>query len=239
MEHNRRCENSTTDARRCRCSCNGELHGGTHYSFGIADDRSGAVDGPVASTSKGQPQAHTSPRDMTDTAQRAVAEIIDWLAENPTVGEQASAIAELVTDQAVAAMERYGHATSRQDLTLNHFLCGLLAALAHAIDQFKQSLNRVPDLVISMIIGRSDQLGLNAVAVKVAVRTIWRLIMQLPVFSQVDSLLCSVRIAAVLICPALDKHQDVLRDCLYPLGGGIISAATEHRLKELLYPGHE
>jgi hypothetical protein len=72
------------------------------------------------------------------------------------------------------------------------------------------------------------------VAVRVAVRSSWRLIMQLPVFSQIDNLLRIVRIAAVLVCPAPDRHEDVLRNCLYPLGGDVISAATEKRLEELL-----
>lgn len=238
MAHNRRCANSTTDARRCRCSCNGGLHGGTYYSFGTVVNRSDAADGLVASTSNSRSPTHTSTKDLMDTVQRAVTEIIDWLAENPTVAEQVSAIADLVADQTVAALEKHGHVTSRHELTLNHFLCGLLAALARAIDKFRQSLNRVPDAVISMIIGKSDQLGLNAVAVRVAVQTSWRLIMQLPVFSQIDSLLRAVRIAAVSACPALDKHQDVLRNCLYPLGKDVISAATEHRLEEMIFPRH-
>ena len=235
MAHNSRCEKSTTDPRKCRCSCNGSHHGGaTHYSHGTADSRSHAENGPGPSTRNGQPLTLTNPRDMTVTVQNAVTEIIDWLAENPTAAEQVTAIADLVAEQAVEALNKHGHATSRQELKVNHFLCSLLAALAEAIDRFKQALDRVPDAVISMISGKSDQLGLNAVAVRVAVRSSWRLIMQLPVFSQIDNLLRAVRIAAVLACPAPERHEDVLRNCLYPLGGDVISAATEKRLEELL-----
>lgn len=235
MAHNSRCEKSTTDARKCRCSCNGRHHGGAaHYSHGTAGSWSGVENGPGPSTRNGQPPGHTNPRDMTVTVQHAVTEIIDWLAKNPTAAEQVTAIADLVAEQAVEALKKHGHATSRQELKANHFLCSLLAALAEAIDRFKQALDRVPDAVIAMITGKSDQLELNAVVVRVAVRSSWRLIMQLPVFSQIDNLLRAVRIAAVLACPAPDRHEDVLRNCLYPLGGDVISAATEKRLEELL-----
>jgi hypothetical protein len=235
MAHNSRCEKSTTDARKCRCSCNSRHHGGaTHYSHGTAESSSHLENGPGPSTRNDSPPRHTSSRDMVVTVQRAVTEIIDWLAENPTAAEQVTAIADLVAEQAVEALKKHGQATSRRELEANHFLCGLLAALAEAIDNFRQALDRVPDAVIAMIIEKSDQLGLNAMAVRVAVRSSWRLIMQLPVFSQIDNLLRVARIAAVLVCPAPDRHEDVLRNCLYPLGGDVISAATEKRLEELL-----
>jgi hypothetical protein len=235
MAHNNRCEKSTTGPRKCRCSCNGSHHGGAaHYSHGTTSSTSRVENGPGPSARNAPPPRHTSPKDMTVTVQRAVTEILDWLAKNPTTAEQVTAIADLVAEQAVEALKKHGHATSRQKLEANHFLCSLLAALAEAIDRFKQALDRVPDAVISMISGKSDQLGLNAVAVRVAVRSSWRLIMQLPVFSQIDNLLRVVRIAAVLACPAPDRHEDVLRNCLYPLGGDVISAAMEARLEEVL-----
>lgn len=237
MAHNSRCEKSTTDPRRCRCSCKGSHHGGTtRYSHGPALSGSRAENGPGLSTRNGQPPGPTSPGDVTVTVQRAVTEIIDWLAENPTAAEQVTAIADLVAEQAVDALKKYGRATSRQELKANHFLCSLLAALAEAIDRFKQALDRVPDAVISMITGKSDQLSLSAVAVRIAVRSSWRLITQLPIFSHLDSLLRVVRIAAVLTCPDPDRHEEVLRNCLYPLGGDVISAATERRLEQLLSP---
>jgi len=239
MTHNSRCEKSTTDPRKCRCSCNGDHHGGaTRYSHGTALGWSRAENGPGPSTRTGQPPRHTSPRDLTVTVQHAVTEIIDWLAENPTAAEQVTAIADLVAEQAVGALKKHGRATSRRELEVSHFLCSLLAALAEAIDRFKQALDRVPDAVISMITGKSDQLALNAVAVRIAVRSSWRLIMQLPIFSRIDNLLRVVRIAAILACPDPDKHEEVLRNCLYPLGGDVISAATERRLEQLLSPSH-
>jgi hypothetical protein len=239
MAHNSRCEKSTTDPRKCRCSCKGSHHGGTtRYSHGSASSASRAENGPGLSTRNVQPPRHTSPRDMTVTAQHALTEIIDWLAQNPTAAEQVTAIADLVAEQAVDALKKYGQAISRQELEANHFLCSLLAALAEAIDRFKQALDRVPDAVISMITGKSDQLSLNAVAVRIAVRSSWRLIMQLPIFSHIDNLLRIVRIAAVLACPDPDKHAEVLRNCLYPLGGDVISASTERRLEQLLTPKH-
>lgn len=235
MAHNSRCEKSATDARKCRCSCQGSHHGGTtHYRHGTVDSGSRAEIRPGPSTRNGQASGHAPPGDMTVTMRRAITEIIDWLAANPAAAEQVSAIADLVADRTVDALKKHGRATSRQELKANHFLCSLLAALAGAIDKFKKTLDRVPDAVISMITGTSDQLGLSAVAVRIAVRSSWRLIKQLPVFSQINNLLRVVRIAAVLACPAPDRHEEVLHNCLYPLGGDVISSATEKRLEKLL-----
>lgn len=235
MAHTSRCEKSTTDPRKCRCSCGGSHHGGAaYYSYGSAVSGNGTG----LNTRTRQPPRHTSPGDMTVTVQHAVTEIIDWLAENPTSAEQATAIADLIAGQVVDALKKHGQAISRQELEANHFLCSLLAAFAEAIERFKQALDRVPDAVISMITGKSNQLSLNAVAIRIAVRSSWRLIMQLPIFSHIDNLLRIVRIAAVSTCPDPDKHEEVLRNCLYPLGGDVISAATESRLEQLLSPTH-
>jgi hypothetical protein len=236
MAHNRRCSNSMSDPRRCKCSCNGDYHGGTYSSLGIANSGSGKQDGPHTGTSKGLAPMLREPRNSSAPVHRAVTEIIDWLAANPTTADQATAIADIVAEQTVAALKKYGPAAPRQELTLNHFLCGLLAAFAQAIDKLKHMLDQVPDTVISLIVGRSDQLGLSAVAVRVAVQASWRLIMQLPVFGQIDSLLRATRIAAVLACPALDEHEEVIQNCLYPLGGDVVSAATMWRLRELFPP---
>jgi hypothetical protein len=236
MAHSRRCANSMSDPRRCRCSCNGDYHGGTYSSLSTANSGSGKEDGSDTGTSKGLAPMPREPKDRSAAVHRAVTEIVDWLAENPTAADQATAIADIVAEQTVATLKKYGRVTSRQELTLNHFLCGLLAAFAQAIDKFKHSLDRVPDTVISLIAGRSDQLGFRAVAVRVAVRTSWRLIMQLPVFGQIDSLLRATRIAAVLACPALDEHEEVIQNCLYPLGGDVVSAATMQRLREFYPP---
>ena len=236
MAHTSRCGSARTDPKKCRCSCGGDAHGGG--AFGSINTASGPtaavrtltrdeVDSRETTTSKSSPSKGGKDRTVID-------QIVDWLTANPTVKDQVDSIAEIVGAQSVKAFNQYGHATSWPQLKLNHFLCGLLASLACAIDEFKQQLDRVPDRVISLILGSRNGLTLDAVAVRVAVHAAWRLISQLPVFGQVDNLLRATRIAAVLTCPDPDAHEEVLRYCLCPLGGNVISEVTEEEIRDHL-----
>ena len=235
MAHTSRCGSAKTDPKKCRCSCGGGAHGGGPFgsintaSNPIANVRTltrGEVDSRET-ISKSSPSK--SGKDRT-----VIEEIVDWLTANPTVKDQVDSIAEIVGDQSVKVFNQYGHATSRPQLRSSHFLCGLLANLARAIDEFKRQLDRVPDRVISLILGGRSGLTLDAVAVRVAVHEGWRLITQLSVFGQVDNLLRATRIAAVMTCPDPGAHEEVLRYCLYPLGGNVISEVTEEEIRDHL-----
>lgn len=92
----------------------------------------------------------------------------------------------------------------------------------------------MPDRVISLITGLGGGLVLSDVAVRVIVRSSWRAISGLPIFGQVSTILRATRIAAILTCPALDQHAEVVRFCLYPLAQELISAAKLQKLKEFL-----
>jgi hypothetical protein len=174
------------------------------------------------------------PHETPSAIDAAAAEVADWLARNPSIKDQAGAIAGIVGEQAVRVLSEYGRVTTRHALTLCHFLCGVLADIARAIDEFKQQLDKVPDRVISLILGRGGDSVLSDIAMRVIIRSSWRLINEPPIFGQADTLLRTVRIAAILICPAPEKHAEVARFCLYPLAGEVISAATLQRLKEVL-----
>ena len=145
MAHTSRCGSARTDAKKCRCSCGGNAHGGG--AFGSINTASG----PTATVrtltrdevdsretiSKGYPSKGGKDRTVIE-------EIVDWLAANPTVKDQVDSIAEIVGAQSVKAFNQYGHATSRPRLRVSHLLCGLLANLARAIDEFKQQLEPSP-----------------------------------------------------------------------------------------------
>jgi hypothetical protein len=46
-----------------------------------------------------------------------------------------------------------------------------------------------------------------------------------------ENLQRAVQILTLMMCPAPEKHEDVIRCCLRPLGQPIISAAVQERLK--------
>lgn len=166
----------------------------------------------------------------------AVTEVVNWLASNPSVKDQAEAIADIVSKQAVEMIAKYGETPTQRQLASSHFLCSLLASIAQAINEAKNQLDMVPDLVISLMIKATGDGVASRAAVKFLVRSSWRLIMALPVFGQIDALLRATRIAAILTCPAPEAHEEVIRYCLWPLEGQAISAATFQLLKDALPP---
>jgi hypothetical protein len=166
----------------------------------------------------------------------AVTEVVNWLASNPSVKDQAEAIAEIVSEQAVEMIAKYGEAPTRREMGSSHFLCSLLASIAQAINEVKHQIDKVPDLVISFMISQTDDNVASRAAVTFLVRSSWRLIKALPVFGQTDALLRSARIAAILTCPAPETHKEVIRYCLWPLEGQAISSTTFQLLKDALPP---
>ena len=89
-------------------------------------------------------------------------------------------------------------------------------------------------MVVSLVLRGNSDLSADTVAVQMAVYGAWGLIKKLPVFGQLDQLLRSVRIAAVVSCPDPESHGAVLRYCLYPLGGDVISEVTERAINDHL-----
>jgi hypothetical protein len=235
MAHTGRCAGAKTDVRKCRCSCGGLLHGGADGTPTFAGASPSWSTGSGAARGEGSAPIISGPPEARSPIDEALSEIADWLAKNPSVKEQAEAIADIVGEQAVKVLTEHGYALTRRELTSSHFICAVLAAIARAIDEFQKQLDKVPDRVISLITGRGSVFG--DVAVHVTVRYSWRAISGLPIFGQVSTLLRATRIAAILTCPALDQHAEVVRFCLYPLAEELISAATLQRLREFLPQG--
>jgi len=120
---------------------------------------------------------------------------------------------------------------------LDHFWCDLLAAYACAIENAQHNLDKIPEHVTAAILetrATSERPVLEEATTRLAVQTTWKSIKKLPIFGQIDSVLRAVRILAVLICPAPERHRSVARHCLAPLTNGVLSAATKDRLTEAL-----
>jgi hypothetical protein len=236
MAHTGRCASAKTDVRKCKCSCNGKFHGGTQghlVSKGAASPRTSESSTSHSNSYVATPQGSLTWRSAVGVA---VTEVVNWLASNPSIRDQAEAIAEIVSEQAAEMIAKYGEGPTQCEMGSSHFLCSLLASIARAIDEVKHRLDKVPDLVISFVIRQTDDGVASRAAVTFLVRSSWRLIKGLPVFGQTDALLRSARIAAILTCPAPETHKEVIRYCLWPLEGEAISAATFQLLKDALPP---
>ena len=103
------------------------------------------------------------------------------------------------------------------------------------IDTFKDALQSVPEKVADMIV-ESDSQGrrplISRKIVQVAVEEAWAPIQEAiegPL--HLDEVVRSLRILAVLSCPAPDRHPAVRRSALRPLESDLLSAAVRARLE--------
>lgn len=237
MAHTGRCTGAKTDVRKCRCSCGGLLHGGAGGTPAFAGASPSWNTSSIAAPDEDSAPIISGPFEARSPIDEALSEIADWLGKNPSAGDQAEAIADIVGEQAVKVLTKHGYALTRRELTSSHFICAVLAAIARAIDESRKQFDKVPDRVISLMTRMGSYSVPSDVAVHVIVRSSWRAISGLPIFDQVSTLLRATRIAAILTCPAVDQHADVVRFCLYPLAEELISAATLQKLREFLPQG--
>jgi hypothetical protein len=129
--------------------------------------------------------------------------------------------------------------TSVQVALADHFWCDLLAQLTHVIDSGLKAVDKIPDRVTELILkSRKDalRLPLEELVVKVAVKSVWKFLQSLTIFGwliQARKTLPAIRILAVLICKAPERHRAVVEYCLDPLKDQLTSE-TKRRLVKVL-----
>lgn len=104
----------------------------------------------------------------------------------------------------------------------DHFWCDLLAQLAHAIDGGLKHLESVPDRIADWVMKSREQSRwrhLEDRVVRTAARSLWKRV-RLVTFSGLLNravVLPVVRVLAILICKAPERHEAVVRYCVDPL----------------------
>lgn len=101
MAHTGRCAGAKTDVRKCRCSCGGLLHGGADGTPTFAGASPSWSTRSSAAPDEGSAPIISEPSEARSPIDAALSEMADWLAKNPSVKEQAEAIAHIVGEQAV------------------------------------------------------------------------------------------------------------------------------------------
>lgn len=262
MAHTTSCSNATT--RECRCGgCAGSLHGWPGMLLLAQPAMVGArASSHLASEQEWGDATRSGFRRLTLRKGRAAVDgakddIAKWLSAGalaeppftvPAVTNQLiEAIGNLVsTDVFDVLCETLGpnnRSEVRAELAKNHLLCSLLAEIAHVMQQLRdeldQAIKQIAVAMLSYYIKRKHitipSIIANAVA-EAAVKGIDGLIATLPVARNFDDLQRAVRILAVLMCPAPEKHEAVVRWCLEPLGEPIVSQLVQERLKAAM-PG--
>jgi hypothetical protein len=163
------------------------------------------------------------------------------LANGPVL-DQIEQLGDTLADEVLTEVEKaYGKPIPPEVRVAlaDHFWCDLLAQLAHAIDAIGELVDSIPDHVIDMIMisrEESKRFPLEKFVVKVVVKATWKYLQGLPFFSwfaQVRKFLPVIRILAILMCKAPERHPAVVEYCIDPLEDQL-TAETKRRLVGVL-----
>jgi len=248
MAHNSSCANAAT--RVCRCAgCGGSLHGWPGYMAAVNElpaqkrlsesaeqawswaSRRGARGGPTLSKARA-------------AALGACAGIVSWVGSQVAAPGPAPVFAsvEEVAEEiglmlAEVATDLGGDRTRRRALA-DHFFCGLLAELADVIQRGVNALDGAIDEVVHAIMSERSaekRSFLEQVTARLAVQAvaagIKQVVSRLALVGHVDQLQRAVRILAILMCPAPERHKAVVEYCIDPLEQPIVSEAIRERLE--------
>lgn len=253
MTHTPSCGNATT--RECRCGgCAGSQHGWTGalslaepMMAGARADEHRASEHAWKDANRPQSKRRPTLRRSRAAVDAAKADITDWLAislvDSPcSPAELVESLGGIVsTDVFDALCDALGTTNSnkvRAEYAQKHFFCALMAELACSMQEFKDNLDQAIKKVAASLINYSiakKNVKIPVVvadtASEAAVEGMHKLIENMPAVRNFNDLHRAVRILAIMMCPAPEKHKAVICCCLKPLGAPIVSAIAEERLK--------
>lgn len=103
---------------------------------------------------------------------------------------------------------------------LDHLWCDILAHLAHCIDTGINAVEGVPSYLTTALAKSRHRRSslLSEKLIELVANNLWAKIIQLvPIVGQLRELLPAIRVLAVMICKAPERHEEVTRYCLDPL----------------------
>ena len=260
MAHDGRCANAKTS--QCKCGgCGGSLHGWPSALTLTGPDKAPEREARRAAADRAWAEA-AAPRRLRYRLTRrkaraaikaAMADVIDWLSGSLTGPPLAAAegetqliqdLGDLVSTKVFAALCKAAGENQRKargEFARNHLFCALLAATACAMQHVSDDLDKITAAVAGRLVMYtigSNQVQnppfLADVAAGALVKGMDGLVNNLPVVQQFNQLQRAAQILALLMCPAPDEHEEVVRCCLKPLGEPVLSQAVQEKLKQAL-----
>jgi len=122
----------------------------------------------------------------------------------------------------------------------SHMLCDFLAAIACAMQRFRdQFQHHVADIVRATLKSRirGNRTVIPGPVATVAAQAAVNVIMKLPPVHHFDDVLRAIRLLAISVCPAPEKHKAVVQCCLSPLEVWVLSGAINQDLRNELPRG--
>ncbi len=172
-------------------------------------------------------------------------DLADWLGRHLTTADQIEAIAKKISKDVVDELDLSfdaSHRTARRrELAETHFWCSIFAGFAEVLNDVQKEIDKVVDQVPKLVVSAIDARSVTGQAtVRLAVNRSWELVKELDfvkaALGTVDfsEPLRATRMLAVMICPAPERHEAVVKHCMNPLIGEHVSTMTKHRLEAAL-----
>ncbi|GAA2140513.1 hypothetical protein [Actinomadura napierensis] len=179
----------------------------------------------------------------------SIADLVDWLAVTISIADKVQALGHSLTGNAMGQLKaelEVDQLEAFKAASVNHFWCELLACLACTIDSFgklSDQLNeRLSRTMIASKYGEAIPDNVILCAIQATLNAI-PAALPLPHPNNVDHVLWPLRILAILMCKAPERHEAVSRCCLDPIAAGTdelvksaIADATKERLVQVLPP---
>ena len=256
MAHTASCDNATT--RECRCGgCAGSLHGWTGAVSMATPAKSGLRAAEHRSSDRAWrdangPRARPGPtlRKCRAAVDQSKVDIIDWLADSAVnrpsspkdlVESLGEAFSTDVFNALCDALATNDKNKVRADYAKNHFFCQLLAETACSMQEVQEDLDRAVAKITRSLASytaakRNVQIPefVSECTAQGAVKSVDRIIQNLPAVRSFSDVLRAVRVLAIMTCPAPEKHEAVIRCCIKPLGGPIIGEEAKKHLEVVI-----
>lgn len=184
----------------------------------------------------------------------ARADIVQWLSGEVTdpspplpaaVNGLVAQLGDLVSGEVYTALcqslgDRNNDRT-KGDFAKKHLFCALMAATACSMQQFEDDMNKAVKKIAAKMaatcIGQEKSgfpFSARRELAQATVDGIDKLVQANPAAQHFANLLQAARILGILMCPAPEKHREVVACCLKPLAEPLLSAEVQLRLKEAL-----
>lgn len=242
MAHTTRCGRAKTARSRCKCSCNGDLHGPRADG---ARSASATIAGDQAVATNFYPSKVHARNRRGKVMSRAEAELDGWLAtalasppDNSTavIAQTVDMVSDSVASAVIDVLSHNGYDVQG----VGHIVCGFLAAAVRTMQQFQDKFNHAVTQMVSTILEsrkRDHHVAIPEPLVKIAAQATVNVLTELSISQHFDNLIRAVRIAAVMMCPAPEQHEVVVRYCLSPLENDVLSDGVKQDLTSSLPKG--
>lgn len=166
------------------------------------------------------------------SADRSVADVVDYLAQATTKADRVAQLGALASKEILnglvnsSARKTDPDSTKIRRNTTGHFWCSLFSEISGAANRVERGSEQIPEDAKNALCTEEGHTKWNEVQrslVTVALTTMWGYMRPLILQWDLEGLIQATRILALLICPSPGLHPRIVRICAFPLGRELLT----------------